>query len=84
MGDKIILYTKDNFDVSLSGNLLELTETHIKLEDADGIHEIGVTRLEYIVLDQPIAEFIRKDHISFFTKVGIRWSNRNEFNYVIA
>jgi Zn-dependent protease with chaperone function len=84
VGQKIILYTKDNFDVSLSGNLLELTETHIKLEDADGVHEIEVTRLEYIVLDQPIAEFIRKDHISFFTKVGIRWSNRNEFNYVVA
>jgi Zn-dependent protease with chaperone function len=79
---KIYLYTKQNFDVSLSGIVEDVDENQLTLTDADGTHEFKLEELEYIVYDDAIVELIRNDHISFFTKFEIRWSNRNEFNYI--
>ncbi len=84
IGKKALIYTKDNFDVSLSGEIESIDSDNLILIDADGAQEIKLKRLEYIVYDEPIVELVTKDHISIFTKAAIRWSNRNEFNYIVG
>jgi Zn-dependent protease with chaperone function len=81
---KILIYTKDNFDVSLSGTVTSITDKMFTIVDADGSHDIDLKRLEYVIYNEHIVELVTKEHISFFTKFGIRWNNRNEFNYIFA
>ncbi|MCY3412364.1 MAG: M48 family metalloprotease [Candidatus Heimdallarchaeota archaeon] len=81
---KITIYTKDNFDVSLAGTLEEVFDDKLILLDADGKQEIELDRLQYVVANKDTVEIVTKDHISLFTKVGIWWSNRKEFNYIVS
>lgn len=80
---KIYLYTKENFDVSLSGIVQNVNDEGLTILDADGSHTIELKKLEYIIYDDEIVELIRSDHISFFTRIELKWSNRNEFNYIL-
>lgn len=80
---KIMAYTKDNFDVSLSGTVQDVDEKTLTLIDADGIQTIDLDRLQYVVVNQDTIELINKKHISLFTRFGIWWSNRKEFNYIL-
>ncbi|MCE7736639.1 MAG: M48 family metalloprotease [Candidatus Heimdallarchaeota archaeon] len=82
IGKKIYLYTKQNFDVSLSGVVKDVNEEELTLLDADGNHTFKLNELEYIIYDDNVVELIRSEHISFFTKLEIKLSNRNEFNYI--
>ncbi|OLS26223.1 MAG: Protease HtpX [Candidatus Heimdallarchaeota archaeon LC_2] len=83
VGKKIYLYTKENFDVSLSGLVESVNDNGLTLLDADGSHTIELNKLEYVIYEDDVIELIRSEHISFFTKIEIKWSNRNEFNYII-
>lgn len=82
IGKKILLFTKENFDVSLAGFVENVTEEIFTLVDADGSHDIQLDTIEYIVCEGDIVEIVEKSHLSVFTKLGIRWTNRNEFHYV--
>ena len=78
----IALYTLENFDVNLSGRITEVNKDDIKFLDSDGEQTINIDQVEYIAFSEDTAEFITKDHVSFFTKVVMKWSNRKEFKYI--
>ncbi len=78
----LILYTKDNFDVSLSGKVKSVDDQILILEDADGEHSIDTKKIEYILIMDNMLEFVVSEHISAFTKFNIWWANRKQFNHI--
>jgi Zn-dependent protease with chaperone function len=78
----ILLYTKDNVDISLAGRITEIKEEILIFEDGDGTQDVKLDRLEYIVFVEPTVELINKNHVSIFTKFLIKWSNRKGFKYI--
>ncbi len=84
IGKKIAAYTKENFDVSITGILKEVDTEYLIILDADGEQKIVLDDLQYVITTINSIEIITKSHISLFTKLGIWWSNRKEFNYILA
>ncbi|MHA2502398.1 MAG: M48 family metallopeptidase [Candidatus Kariarchaeaceae archaeon] len=82
VGKKSLVYTKENFDISLAVVVKEVTETHMSISDADGDRDIPLEEVEYVMFAEPTIEIIKRDHISLFTKVGLWWGNRNEFSHI--
>lgn len=80
----ILLYTKDNIDISLAGRIIELNEDTLKFEDGDGPQEVKIDRVEYIVFVEQTVELIKKENISIFSKFLIKWSNRKAFKYIYS
>jgi hypothetical protein len=81
-GKNILLYTKENFDVSLAGKILEVNEDTIQFRDSEGERKIHIKELEYVSFVDQTIELINRNQISLFTKFNIWWSNRKEFNYI--
>ena len=81
-GKNILLYTKENFDVSLAGKILEVNEDTIQFRDSEGERKILIKELEYVSFVDQTIELINRNQISLFTKFNIWWSNRKEFNYI--
>ncbi|MDH5403430.1 MAG: M48 family metalloprotease [Candidatus Heimdallarchaeota archaeon] len=82
VGKRIYLYTKQNFDVSLSGTVASVDENEFSIRDHDGDHTFELDDLKYIYFNLPTIEIITKEHVSLFTKIGIWWSNRKKFVYI--
>lgn len=79
---KSLIYTKENFDVSLAGVPREITDDKLIVEVADGKEEISLDTIEYVIYGHPSIEVVIREHVSGFTKFGIWWSNRKKFNYI--
>jgi Zn-dependent protease with chaperone function len=82
VGKVVRFYTRESFDIGMLGEVKEVKEDSIIYLTDDGEFTIDLETLEYITLSAHTIILIKKDHLSASSKMGIWWSNRNNFNYV--
>ena len=81
-GERVILYTKDNYDIATPGILKKVDEKSLVLQDKDGEHTFSLRSLEMLFSYENSFELYQKSHLSIFDKIGFWFNNRKEFTYV--
>jgi Zn-dependent protease with chaperone function len=79
---KISFYTKDNYDVPSAGYVKSVDKEKLLVENRDGIEEVLMPKLEFLISYEYTIEIYEKEKLSMYDKFTIWWDNRNKFVYI--